>query len=1221
MSLLAACSSGSDRSSAPEVSVRTADGKPIEVAIASVNDELGVPSFLWLSGGDLPEGALSIERPETVATKTLRAIAKHYRLTESGLNTVQLGAVHDVGEGALVVRFTQRVREVEIFRGGLNLALSRNLRPIAATGSLSSQIVPKAGGRFVLPLDGAVAKAVSEATGRAIVAANVAPANVRASDSDYSLFDVEVPALGGVSRGLATHPRAKRVFYPTKTALLAGYYVEVNRLIGDGTDSELMSYVVSADDGRILFQNRMSAADSFTYRVWADPVTFAPLPGPQGHASMPYPLATPQGLRPTWVQPSRVALANAPYSKNDPWLPPGATETIGNNVDAYADLAAPDGFGAGDVRPNITSLGAFDRTFQTAENPDSNDDAKKAITTHLFYVVNYLHDYFYDAGFDEKSGNAQTDNLGRGGKAGDPVLAEAQDFSGRSNANMSTPADGQSPRMQMYIFDGPPKAKITVGATDYPASVAQFTAKTFSLSGDAVLVNDGTGTATDACETPFANAAAVAGKIAVVDRGTCSFVQKVQNATTAGARGVIVINNTGTTPPQIGASGDAAITIPILGMALPDGNALKAALGGTTPVAAKLTREKTLDRDGALDAGIVSHEWGHYISNRLIGDGNGITTVQGGGMGEGWGDFIALLTIVSERDAGAARNVGWAGTFGAGGYVLGDQGQGESYYFGVRRYPYSTDLSKNPLTFKHITNGQALPVGPPVAFGEDGAKNAEVHNAGEVWGAMLWECYAALLRDTKYSFQQANVRMRRYLVASFKLTPIAPTFIDARDALLAAAYASDAYDFKLFADAFAKRGAGTGAKAPDRAAADNAGVSESFVAGNDVEIVSATLTDSVVSCDKDGILDNGETGLLTVQLRNAGIGTLDRTTVNVTASLGGISFPDGASVRAGSIKPYDSAKVTLPVKLEKGRDAEDFELLVALEDPTLAQPRTVKTTLQATANLDFQPASARVDNVEAPSTTWTTGGDKALDTTLPWTRKLEGRNHSWFVPANQSTSDQYLVSPVLEISASDSFKIAFSHRHSFEVNNAKYFDGAVLEISVDDGATWKDIGDSLYTGSLETDQSDNPLKGRKAFVGKSEGYPAFAKASIDLGKEYSGKKARVRFRSGSDAGTAFVGWELDDIEFQGIQNTPFASVVPNTCHFDGASSSGSNPPTGDGTTSDTQPTEPGTAHAAASGNGGGCSSVPTKSNGALFLGGLGTAALLGARRRKRRFGR
>ncbi|CUS03507.2 Thermolysin metallopeptidase [Candidatus Promineifilum breve] len=88
---------------------------------------------------------------------------------------------------------------------------------------------------------------------------------------------------------------------------------------------------------------------------------------------------------------------------------------------------------------------------------------------------------------------------------------------------------------------------------------------------------DGAGpTTTDAC-SPLTNAAAVAGKVALVDRGTCSFTIKVKNAQNAGATGVIVADNVA--QPVAGMSGtDATITIPSLRVTLATGNLIKGQL-------------------------------------------------------------------------------------------------------------------------------------------------------------------------------------------------------------------------------------------------------------------------------------------------------------------------------------------------------------------------------------------------------------------------------------------------------------------------------------------------------------------------------------------------------------------------------------------------------------------------------------------------------------------
>ena len=62
---------------------------------------------------------------------------------------------------------------------------------------------------------------------------------------------------------------------------------------------------------------------------------------------------------------------------------------------------------------------------------------------------------------------------------------------------------------------------------------------------------------------PLVNGGAIAGNIALVDRGACGFTIKVKNAQNAGAVGVIVANNAQDRPPAWQES-DPTITIPSL---------------------------------------------------------------------------------------------------------------------------------------------------------------------------------------------------------------------------------------------------------------------------------------------------------------------------------------------------------------------------------------------------------------------------------------------------------------------------------------------------------------------------------------------------------------------------------------------------------------------------------------------------------------------------------
>lgn len=106
------------------------------------------------------------------------------------------------------------------------------------------------------------------------------------------------------------------------------------------------------------------------------------------------------------------------------------------------------------------------------------------------------------------------------------------------------------------------------------------------VSGQVVLVDDGVAPTGEGCETPFVNAAAVAGRIALIDRGTCAFTVKALNAQNAGAIAVLIANNTG--GPLSPSGSDPAITIPVLGISQSDGNTLKANLGSGVQVTVRL---------------------------------------------------------------------------------------------------------------------------------------------------------------------------------------------------------------------------------------------------------------------------------------------------------------------------------------------------------------------------------------------------------------------------------------------------------------------------------------------------------------------------------------------------------------------------------------------------------------------------------------------------------
>jgi hypothetical protein len=115
-------------------------------------------------------------------------------------------------------------------------------------------------------------------------------------------------------------------------------------------------------------------------------------------------------------------------------------------------------------------------------------------------------------------------------------------------------------------------------------------------------------------------------------------------------------------------------------------------------------------------------------------------------MGEGWSDFYGL-TLLAE--AGDDLN----GNYASGGYAtyLLDGTFTQNYYFGIRRYPYSTNLSTNPLTFKDIDPTKASAHSGIPRSSVIGTTANEVHNMGEVWCVTLWEVRANLIAKHGFS--------------------------------------------------------------------------------------------------------------------------------------------------------------------------------------------------------------------------------------------------------------------------------------------------------------------------------------------------------------------------------------------------------------------------------------------------------------------------------------
>ncbi|MEN9797544.1 MAG: hypothetical protein RL653_1240, partial [Pseudomonadota bacterium] len=1105
---------------------------------AHAEPRLGLPTVLWST--PVPRPARSGD-PAVAARDHLRHLAPALRLAAGDVDRARLRPIHVPPSGPRVAQFSQSLSGVEVFRAQLALVMDARNALVAATGYLApGAYVARAeglgSGAFVLGPEALLVRAFADATGVKIPARNVRVG--REGPGGYRTLE-----LSGDAEGWLLAPaRARRTWFLLPDRLEPAWYLEVEP--SRGTDSVLRSYVFSARTGELLFRNVLTASDAFSYRTWADPTSTWPHPGPQGTSASPHPATAPSVLAPAPVSQSLVTLECSPFSKNDPWLAPGATETRGNNADAYADLVAPDGFqdSTSDLRASATSPATFDHVLDLSLAPNANATQVQGAVTSLFYTGNFLHDWFYDSGFDEASGVAQDDNYGRGGPGalgGDRLKLEAQDYGGTNNANMSTPADGASPRMQMYLWDGsatgeyfPPGG---APASQFSVGTASFGAQLYDLTAELVYGQDTTAS-TFGCNAYAAGA--LSGKIALVDRGSCSFVTKVANAQAAGAIGVVIVNNTSGLINMTGS--DPTLVIPSVSVTQATGAGFKGALGNGETVTLRLLRR--VERDGTVDNDIVAHEWGHYLSNRLIGNGNGLDNMQGGGMGEGWADFVALLLKVRNADRLLAGNDRFQGAYPVASWSVSNQDP-LAWYYGIRRVPYSTEFSRDPLTYGHTVLGVGAPSGAPLAWWS-GLYNPEVHAAGEVWASFLWEGYVALLRA--HAYDEALLRMKAYLVASLKATPVSPTFLEARDALWAVAAAADASDFALFVEAFAKRGAGVGATAVDRGSFDYVGLEESFETGSFLRVLSTSVTESVSGCDGDGVVDVGEDGVLSVTVRNEGREGLPAAWAELAPapSAPTWAFPAGTRVSVPSLPAGGTATVTWPLSLLAPGTAPTSGLVVTFGEPSLP---AAQRTLSVDAPIHVDPAaeSRVMEDFEFPVFGWTCGGSLASSCT-----KLRlGESHVAHLEDAPGAGDRWLETPWFDVGGGGNLVFAWKARWSYEFSyNGARYDGVVVELSTD-GQGWVDLttlgvpGAALgYVGTLAAG-SGNPLAGRAALTAVNPAWPAFNAYSVDLGAQFDGSRVKLRFRAATDEAVGGWGLDVDDFEAAGILNAPFAAFV------------------------------------------------------------------------------
>lgn len=691
----------------------------------------------------------------------LKIVLGHLRENASALghqeadfaDVVVTGRTTSEHNGVTHLYLRQQFQGIEVYNGDLNTNVTRDGRILNLNDNFVSDLSAEVGSTRPVVTAEAAVKSAARQLGLRV------PDSLQTLETEPGAEQRTVFAQGELS---ADPIPARLMFLPQPGGRTRLVWNTVLRL-HDGQRWFEMN--VDGETGEVLSKaNWIARAD---YRVY------------------PMPLENPDGGARSLVTNPHDATAS-PFGWHDTDGVTGAefTDTRGNNVNAQEDRDADN---AGGFRPDGGTGLQFDFPIDPNQQPTSYEPAS---ITNLFYWNNLLHDLHYHYGFNEAAGNFQRSNYGRGGQGGDAVEADSLDGSGLNNANFGTPPEGYSPRMQMFLWTGADGSWVVNSpasvAGTYSYSPALFgPALTAEITAGIVQANDGSAAPSLACQ-PLVNGSAIAGNIALIDRGGCNYVDKVRRAQAVGAVAVLVANNIpgGGTFSMGGI--DPLITIPAFMISFEDGQALKGAL--STGVNA--TVRVQADRDSSLDNLIIIHEYGHGVSNRLTGgpaNASALQSVQSRGLGEGWSDWWGLVfTAKAGQTAGQERAVG--------NYVLGQNSNGP----GIRPYPYTTDLAANPQTFGDLTSGTlSVP-----------------HGIGSVWCTILWEVYWELVGahgfdpDFYHGTGGNNVALQ-LIMDGLKLQPANPTYLDARDAILLADEVDNGgANLPLLWRAFAKRGMG-----------------------------------------------------------------------------------------------------------------------------------------------------------------------------------------------------------------------------------------------------------------------------------------------------------------------------------------------------------------------------------------------------------------------------
>jgi hypothetical protein len=512
--------------------------------------------------------------------------------------------------------------------------------------------------------------------------------------------------------------------------------------------------------------------------------------------------------------------------------------------------------------------------------------------------------------------------------------------------------------------------------------------------------------------------------------------------------------------------------------------------GGAGRMQMYLWTAPTPDRDGDLDNGIIIHEYGHGISNRFTGGpGNSSCLGNQEQMGEGWSDYFGLM--LTHNWATATLTDGFNNPRGIGTYALNQPITG----VGIRQYPYTTNMAVNPFTYSNITT-VAVP-----------------HGIGSVWCTILWDMTWDMIQLDGINPNLFNVAgtggnsaALKLVTEGMRLQPCSPGFVDGRNAILRAdtLFFGARYSCIIW-KAFARRGLGVNA-------------SQGLSASRTDQVVDFTeksfdftFTQNVTQqSEGQNIIYTATTKSICLPLTNYKV--VDTLPLNVTHVSGGTYNAGNRTVTFSGINLASGASQanSFTVRVNPG---SYFPPITHINEPVAGATIPASWTATSTTSITWKVSNAQ--SISAPNSFFT------RDTTIASDQIL-------------TTTGSYAINGITTLS--------FQHLH----NTENTYDGGVVEVSTNNGASWADLGNYFTANGYNATLIANsgPLVGRRAFTGNST---TFKLSVIDL-SSFKGQTIKIRFRFGSDIGVGTTtGWYIDNITM-----ATEASVFTTAKLFDGA---------------------------------------------------------------------